>query len=143
MVDASFEKLGLTDKRLYGARKLLLCGFAAAAQPKFKTLLAMIGIREVPLTWGTGQDVKETIGALLSRPDGSGEGSDSDLPRAIIVAGLEESELHTLMSGCRQAGMRQALWAALTPTSESWPLGQLLKELSAERAALSKDQKDQ
>ncbi|MBI5895900.1 MAG: DUF3783 domain-containing protein, partial [Desulfobacterales bacterium] len=46
----------------------------------------------------------------------------------------------TLMSGCRQAGMRQALWAALTPTSESWPLGQLLKELSTERAALAKDQ---
>ncbi len=143
MVDASFEKLGLTDRRLYGARKLLLCGFTAAAQPKFKTLLAMIGIGEVPLTWGTGQDLKETVGTLLSRPDGSGEGSDSELPRAIIVAGLEESELHTLMSGCRQAGMRQALWAALTPTSETWPLGRLLKELSAERSALSKDQKDQ
>ena len=140
MVDASFEKLGLTDRRLYGARKLLLCGFAAAAQSKFKTLLEMIGIREVPLMWGTAQDAKETLGELLSRPDGSGEGLDSDLPRAVIVAGLEESELHTLMSGCRQAGMRQALWAALTPTSETWSLGQLLKELSAERAALSKDQ---
>ena len=140
MVDASFEKLGLTDRRLYGGRKLLLCGFAAAAQSKFKTLLEMIGISEVLLVWGAGQDVQETVAALLSRPDGSGIGIDSELPRAIIVAGLEESELHTLMSGCRQAGMRQALWAALTPTSETWSLGQLLKELSAERTALSKDQ---
>jgi hypothetical protein len=137
MVDASFEKIGLTDRRLYGTRKLLLCGFAAAAQPKFKTLLDMIGIQSVPLVWGTRADIGETVGLLLSRPDGSGEGMDSDLPRAIIVAGLEENELHTLMSGCRQAGMRQALWAALTPTSETWGLGQLLKELSAEQAALA------
>jgi len=140
MVDASFEKLGSTRRCLYGARKLLLCGFAAAAQPKFKTLLDMVGITSVPLVWATSQDIKETVGLVLARSDGSGEGIDSELPRAIIVAGLEESELHTLMSGCRQAGMRQALWAALTPTSETWPLGQLLKELSAERAALSKDQ---
>ncbi|MBI5064175.1 MAG: DUF3783 domain-containing protein [Desulfatitalea sp.] len=140
MVDATFEKLGLADRCLYGTRKLLLCGFAAAAQSKFKTLLEILGIRAVPLLWGTSEDVQETVGVLLARPDGSGEGVDSELPRAIIVAGLEENELHTLMSGCRQAGMRQALWAALTPTSESWPLGQLLKELSTERAALAKDQ---
>jgi hypothetical protein len=140
MVDASFEKIGLTDRRLYGARKLLLCGFAAAAQSKFKTLLEMIGIEPVPMVWGTARDIKETVSVLLSRPDGNGEGIDSDLPRAIIVAGLEENELHTLMSGCRQAGMRQALWAALTPTSETWSLGQLLMELSAERAAMTKDQ---
>jgi len=139
MVDASFEKLGHTERRLYGGRKLLLCGFAAAAQPKFKILLDMMSITSVPLVWAAAQDLEETVGLVLARPDGSGGGIDSELPRAIIVAGLEESELHTLMSGCRQAGMRQALWAALTPTSETWPLGQLLKELSAERAALSKD----
>ena len=140
MADASFEKLGSTDRCLYGMRKLLLCGFAAEAQPKFKTLLKMIGIAPVPLVWGTAQDAKETVGILLSRPDGSGEGIDSGLPRAIIVSGVEENELHTLISGCRQAGMRQALWATLTPTSETWPLGQLLKELSAERAAIAKNQ---
>ncbi len=139
MVDATFEKLGQTNRRLYGSRKLLLCGFAAAAQSKFKTLLGMIGIGAVPLVWATAQDVAEAVGGVFSRPDGSGEGIDSELPRAVIVAGLEENELHTLMAGCRQAGMRQALWATLTPTSETWPLGQLLRELSAERAALAKD----
>lgn len=137
MADATFEKVGLSEERLYGARKLLLCGFPAAAQAKFKTLLGMIGIDAVPLVWVGIQDVRETVGGLIARPDGSGEGAGSELPRAIIVAGLTENELHTLMSGCRQAGMQQALWAVLTSTSESWPLGQLLNELAAERAAMS------
>jgi hypothetical protein len=137
MADATFEKVGLSEKRLYGARKLLLCGFPAGAQAKFKTLLGMVGISAVPLVWVGAQDVGETVGGLITRPDGSGEGIESEMPRAIIVAGLAENELHTLMSGCRQAGMQQALWAVLTPTSESWPLGQLLKELTAERAAMS------
>lgn len=139
MVEATFEKLGQTHRCLYGPRKLLLCGFEAAAQAKFRTLLGMIGIKATPLVWASAQDVTETVGGLFSKPDGSGEGIDSGLSRAVIVAGLEENELHTLMSACRQAGMRQALWATLTPTSESWPLGQLLMELASERAALAKD----
>jgi hypothetical protein len=32
--------------------------------------------------------------------------------------------------------MQPALWAALTPTSETWPLKRLLTELQAERKAL-------
>jgi hypothetical protein len=137
MVDATFEKVGLSGKPLYGPRKLLLCGFPADAQAKFKTLLGMIGIGAVPLVWVGVQDVRETVEGLIARPDGSGQGVGSELPRAIIVAGLAENELHTLMAGCRQAGMRQPLWAVLTPTSESWPLGQLLNELAAERAAMN------
>jgi hypothetical protein len=44
------------------------------------------------------------------------------------------------MGGCRQAQMKPALWATLTPTSETWALQDLLKELSAERRAMQ-DQK--
>jgi hypothetical protein len=39
MNDAKFEKVSRSDKTLYGPRKLLLCGFADAAQPKFLTVL--------------------------------------------------------------------------------------------------------
>jgi hypothetical protein len=34
--------------------------------------------------------------------------------------------------------MQQALWATLTPTSETWTLEALLAELAAEQQALSK-----
>jgi hypothetical protein len=34
--------------------------------------------------------------------------------------------------------MMNALWATLTPTSESWTIQQLLTELAAERKAMGK-----
>ena len=138
MTDAGFEKLGQSSKRLYGERKLLLCGFPPPAQPKFKTLMSMLGMEDLPLVWAGSDEGGERVGQLIQRTDGSGEGTDSDLPRAIIVAGIEEVELHQLMSGCRQAGMKQALWATLTPTSESWTLKELLYELAAEREMMAK-----
>ena len=52
-----------------------------------------------------------------------------------------EKELIALMTVCRKTGMKDSLWATLTPTSETWTLRQLLSELAAEREALSKRKK--
>jgi len=41
-----------------------------------------------------------------------------------------------LMSGSRQAGMKPPLWATLIPTSETWSVQDLLKELAAEHQAM-------
>ena len=49
MTDGEFQKVTRSDAALYGPRKLLLCGFAADIQPKFSTLLEMIGLAEMPL----------------------------------------------------------------------------------------------
>lgn len=138
MTDASFERIGRSDTTLYGERKLLLCGFPPAAQSKFKTLLGMLGMDSLPLVWAGTNDGDTLVGELMARAADSGIGFDSQMPRAIIVAGIAEKELHFLMSGCRQAGMQQALWAALTPTSETWLLKNLLRELTAERAAMAR-----
>jgi len=45
------------------------------------------------------------------------------------------------MAVCRAAGMKNALWAALTPTSEQWSIGQLLSELASERQALARQRR--
>ena len=81
---------------------------------------------------------KETTTQIPALPPGAGRGESSTLPRAIIVAGITERQLQTLMAVCRKTGMKQALWATLTPTSETWLLKQLLAELTAERKALHK-----
>lgn len=138
MTKAGFEKIKRSAAKLYGPRKLLLCGFPKEAQPKFKTLMQMLGIKNLPLVWITSDAPHESIGDLLALDDGSGEGCPSTLPRAIIASGIQENELYAIMSGCRKAGMKHALWAVLTPTSEKWHLQHLLDELSAEREALSK-----
>jgi hypothetical protein len=137
MSDGTFEKVQHTDQCMYGPRKLLLCGFSATAQAKFRDLLNLTGLEDIPVVWATAANEDETLAALLGRSDGSGAGLTSTLPRAVIVSGITQNQLHVLMTACRQRGMQPALWAALTPTSESWPLKRLLAELEAERRALS------
>jgi hypothetical protein len=135
MTDGTFEKVQHSDSRMYGPQKLLLCGFPAPAQPKFLSVLQMAGMQDVAVVWANEANHKETLSALLGLPDGSGAGTGSTLPRAIIVSGITENQLHGLMTVCRKTGMQQPLWAALTPTSERWPLAKLLGELQAERRA--------
>lgn len=141
MTDATFEKVQHSDKAMYGPKKLLLCGFPAPAQPKFTAVLKMAGIQDIAVIWANEDHGRQTLSELLDLPDGSGAGEGSALPRAIIVSGITENQLHGLMTVCRKAGMQQALWASLTPTSETWPLVQLLGELQAERKALSRNKK--
>ncbi|MCB2148900.1 MAG: DUF3783 domain-containing protein [Deltaproteobacteria bacterium] len=137
MTQGTFEKVQRSDSRMYGPPKLLLCGFTAQAQPKFAAVLKMAGLEDVAVVWANEDNEKETLSALLGFPDGAGAGTASALPRAIIVSGITENQLHGLMTLCRKTGMQQSLWAALTPTSETWPLAHLLAELQAERKALS------
>ena len=142
MTDGTFEKVQHSDNGMYGPQKLLLCGFPAPAQPKFMAVLEMAGLQDVAVVWVNEENAKETLSALLGLPDGSGAGSGSTLPRAIIVSGIMENQLHGLMTLCRKTDMKQVLWAALTPTSETWALDQLLNELQTERKALSKRKKN-
>ena len=143
MADESFQKIDQSNNILYGPRKLLLCGFAAEVQPKFITLLEMIGLSSIPLVWVTQDQADIHVGELVQLDDGAGMGDSSGLPRAIIMSGISQNELHTLMAGCRKSGMQQPLWATLTPTSESWPIQNLLKELAAEHRAMQKVKEQQ
>lgn len=139
MTKADFEKVTHSEKRLYGPRKLVLAGFTAETQSKFKTLLGMLQLENIPLVWASSDQQEQILKDIIELPDDSGKGISSELPRAIIVSGITEAELQNLMAGCRQAGMKKALWAVATPTSTTWPLKQLLAELEAERKALSKN----
>jgi hypothetical protein len=122
---------------MYGPRKLLLCGFPAGAQSKFARVLEMAGLEQTPLVWANQENTGQTLSTLLDLPDGTGSDRDSTLARAVVVSGITENQLHSLMNVCRKSGMQQALWAALTPTSETWTLECLLDELNKERKALA------
>ena len=137
MTDGAFEKVQRSDNPMYGPCKLLLCGFPATAQPKFATVLGMAGLAGTAVLWANRTHASQALSELIDLPDGTGSGEDSNLARAVIVSGITENQLHALMAVCRKTGMKPALWAALTPTSETWPLGRLLEELQAERNALA------
>ena len=143
MTESGFQKVTQSDEVLYGPKKLLLCGFPADVQSKFMTLLKMIGLSDLPVVWVTDDQVNVHVGELVQLDDGAGSGASSELPRAIIMSGISQNELHTLMAGCRKSGMQPPLWATLTPTSESWPIQNLLKELAAEHRAMQKKKQQQ
>ncbi len=136
MADAKFEKLDRCQTPLYGKPVVIACGFNPQAQARFKTLLELAGLSHVPVVWPNSAMASLPVGKLASVAGGTGQGEPSVLPRAVIVAGITSAQLHDLMGICRQTGMQPALWATLTPTSETWTLGQLLAELSRERAAM-------
>ena len=136
MTDAKFEKVSPSDAPLYGPRMLLLCGFSESVQPNFNKLLELIGLSEIPKVWVTDDQADIWVGELVKLPDNTGYGISSDLPRAIIMAGITQSEMHGLMSGCRKSRMKETLWATLTPTSETWTIESLLKELAAEHEVM-------
>jgi hypothetical protein len=94
--------------------------------------LELIGLSEIPKVWVTENQNDIRVGELFELQDNTGFGVSSELPRAIIMAGITQSEMHALMSGCRKTKMKQALWATLTPTSETWTIQSLLTELAAE-----------
>jgi hypothetical protein len=135
---SSFEKVSRSEKLLYGPRKLLLCGFGAEAREKFNGVLGMIGLADVPRVWVATEQGEMTLADLLELADGSGAEAASGLPRAIIVSGITEAQLISLMTVCKKSGMQQPMWAVLTPVSEKWTVSQLLTELAREREALQK-----
>ncbi|HSO20672.1 MAG TPA: DUF3783 domain-containing protein [Desulfosarcina sp.] len=138
MTDGTFEKVQHSDTPLYGPPKLLLCGFPAHTQTTFKSLMKAVGLLDTAVVWAHEDCADVPLRRLLEQPDGTGADRDSALPRAIIVSGITENQLHGLMGACRQSRMKPSLWAVLTPTSENWTLSSLLDELQAERNAFAR-----
>ncbi|MFZ5564011.1 MAG: DUF3783 domain-containing protein [Thermodesulfobacteriota bacterium] len=133
---ATFQKVGASARPMYGPRAMLICGFAPAEQDKITGLVKNMGIPQLPAIFAAPADGTIRLGDLLARPDQSGKGAASTLARAIILSGITESELHRILGAYRQSGLPRPLWATLTPTSENWPLSELLAELDAERRAM-------
>ncbi len=136
MSEGGFEKVMASDEPMYGPRKLLICGFSSEIQPHVAKLLEVLKLSDIPRIWVTAEHAGTPISNALALEDNTGWGESSELPRAIIMCGLTQNELHLLMSGSRQAGMKPPLWATLTPTSGTWTVQDLLTELAAEHQAM-------
>lgn len=68
-------------------------------------------------------------------------GEESRMPRAIIMGGITEKELHQIMGAWRELGLPAQLWAVLTPISEEWTLRQLITELQREKKEMDSRRK--
>ncbi|SNR62920.1 protein of unknown function [Humidesulfovibrio mexicanus] len=139
MSGQGFSKIGQSDKkRLYGPRALLVCGYAASEQDRLLDMLERFRLEDISVVFATGAEADTLVRQVLERPSGHGRGEDSPLPRAVVLSGITEKELSTIMAAWRHLGLPRQNWATLTPSSESWPLMDLLAELDAERIALNR-----
>jgi hypothetical protein len=133
-----FQRVGGSDERMYGPRAIALCGFPAAERKELLELLSRGRLKDAPVICiGDGQ-AEQTLSAVLAAPHACGVDDESSLTRAIVVSGLTESELQRFMAAYRSLGWARTLWAALTPTSETWTVRMLLAELAAEAEALGR-----
>lgn len=140
MTDGTFHKLDRSSERMHGPRGIVVCGYPPAEHEPLADALGLIGLGDRPVLFVSVKDSTRTLREVLASGDRSGMAEPSDLPRALILSGFTPQELHTLMSAYRQAGLPSQLWATLTPVSENWTLGDLLKELQKEAEAFRKQE---
>ncbi len=133
----TFSRVARSDNCLYGPRALLVCGFTGEGQSAIIERVQAAKIDALAVIFATTDDLETSLGELFGRETLAGQREPSRMPAALIMAGISEAELHQLMESYRRAGLPWPLWATLTPTSETWTLRALLKELAAERAALA------
>lgn len=130
-----------TNRVLYGPRRVLVCGYTQTNQLALLAMMARFGFADVPTVFADAGEAGKTLAEILALPAGHGQGADSDLHRAVILAGIKEKELHAFMAAWKHLGLPSQFWACLTPTSETWTLTALLAELELERQALAAQRK--
>ncbi|MCD6581621.1 MAG: DUF3783 domain-containing protein [Desulfuromusa sp.] len=138
---ARLKKVGNSSKKMYGPKKLLVCGYPEPDQQVLLSLLEENGLSTFPVVFATNGGMQRTLKETLESDDRHGQGEVSDMKRAIIMSGFTQKKLHTLMAAHRSSELPTQLWAALTPLSETWSVADLLDELAAEAEAIKKQRK--
>ncbi len=133
--DGSFNKVEKSDRRMYGERKIIVCGYPATEHLLILAVMARAGLEDVPMIFPDESCLEKTLKDIMSSEANFGKGENSKMRRAVVISGLTERELHNAMDSYRDIGLPGQLWAVITPTTESWTLKQLLDELAAERDA--------
>ena len=136
--EGTFSKVEKTAERMYGQRKLLVCGYPAKEQEGLAACLKEMALTDLPVVFIGEKEGEQCINEILTWNDGHGAGEDSCLNRAVIMSGLTQEELHRLLKSYRESGMPSQLWAAVTPVSQGWRVIDLLKELTKEAEAMRK-----
>jgi hypothetical protein len=136
MREGKFEKIQDSDERMYGPKGILVCGYPPPEQRFFVLFMDKAGFSDRPIIFPTTRDAGRTLKDVLGLTSGTGMGEPADLPRAVIMSGFTQNEVHRIMFAHRQAGLPAQLWATLTPVSEHWLLSDLLRELVKENESL-------
>jgi len=138
MGNATFKKVGMSDEKMYGPPKILVCGHPPKAQHALIALLKDHGLGQYPIVFVPREDESLRLKELLDREPLAGLGREGGNRPALIVSGFTEKDLHSLLEIFRAGGTKRPLLATLTPTSVAWTVKDLLDELAREAVAMGK-----
>jgi len=133
---AAFSTIHDDDTPLYGHPALLVCGLSPDDQHRLLDLLAGLTENSLRVIFITLSDRDKPVGKLMTQKHLANLGQTSQSPGVIIVAGLAHQTLFQIMQRYRREALPRVMWATLTPYNETWPLSQLLAELTIERETL-------
>lgn len=134
--ETTFRPIGDSEKKMHGNTAVLISGFSAEEQESLHKHLQEWGMNEVPLVIVAAETLSFSLADATALPDKTNFGETPELPRAVVMSGLEERQLNSLMRGYREIGLARPLWASVTPHSETWTVKYLLVELLKEREAM-------
>ncbi|MDY4191772.1 MAG: DUF3783 domain-containing protein [Oscillospiraceae bacterium] len=127
--------------RIHIEEKRLVMLYALEEEKLAKTL-KLLKARELPARKVLPEQAGETLGYLAGYAgfEASGGPAPSDAPReeCMVLAGLEERELHSFLDDLRRAGVEIPLKAVVTGPNRGWTFARLMGELQKEREAISR-----
>jgi hypothetical protein len=134
----TFNAIGNSDQRMYGKTALLVAGYDEADQLRLHELLKTHALDTIPVICVNEERADMDLASLAALGSTGTCATATPLRRAMIMSGLTEVELHSLMKVYREAGLPHQLWASVTPVSAEWSLRSLLNELGKEKEELRK-----
>jgi hypothetical protein len=134
--DGTFRPVGDSDVRMHGSAAVLVSGFEVDEQKALRSLMDTRGLEAIPTVYIVEAFLDCSLAELSAMGNETRAGETAKLPRAIVMSGFSERQLHALMDGYREASLPRPHWASVTPTSALWSIKRLLIELMKEREAL-------
>ena len=134
--DSTFRPIGDSDTRMPGDTAVLVSGCSVDEQALLRSLMDDNGLADVPAVYIAVVSLDSTLSELTALPAETNAGAVAELPRAVVMSGLTENQLHLLMKVYRESSLPQPCWASVTPTNGKWSIKRLLIELLKEREAL-------
>ncbi|SCY22640.1 DUF3783 domain-containing protein [Desulfoluna spongiiphila] len=135
MTDGTMQPMDIDDTPLYGPKGLLVCGLETETADALVSLVGQLGWSDLPIAFAGRDDLATPVGKLFTEQPNNWEALGGV---AVVMAGITGNQLQQLMKSWRENALPRTLWATLTETSETWPLGTLLKHLSEEQKEMAK-----
>ncbi|MBU5454816.1 DUF3783 domain-containing protein [Caproiciproducens sp. MSJ-32] len=132
----SFEQIDTKDREIKEGRScIILCNFNNKEVKTVGNLASMIGIRDkIILNHKNGNSlVKDILDGKISN-----DCEDGIKNKAIIFNNIPGAKISIFIDNLKKFRVNNVLKATVTETSKEWTINTVLKNLVAERVALSK-----